>query len=272
MEIKDKIKLIATDMDGTLVNDKKELPAGFNDWVVSHPQIKVAIASGRSYYTNVKLFKSIADKLIIIGDNGGLIWEKGKILYECGVPSEDVKYWVDFFDKDPLTTPILCATNEAITYDPKDDKEFLFQLDTYYSQRHYAGDAKRLGEEADKQPIIKMSIYIRNKQAEEVYKQVLEHIPDNLTAILAGPEWIDIVNKKVSKGAALRIIEEQKGITRDEIMAFGDYMNDYTMIQEAGESYAMENAYPDLKKIAKHIAPSNNDEGVMKVLEEVFDK
>ena len=54
-------------------------------------------------------------------------------------------------------------------------------------------------------------------------------------------------------------------------MAFGDYMNDYTMLQEAGESYAMENAIPEIKKIAKYQAPSNNDEGVMKVLKKVFD-
>ncbi len=50
------IKLIATDMDGTLVNDQKEVPASFDNWVLSHPDQQMVIASGRPYYTNEELF------------------------------------------------------------------------------------------------------------------------------------------------------------------------------------------------------------------------
>ena len=49
-------------------------------------------------------------------------------------------------------------------------------------------------------------------------------------------------------------------------MAFGDFMNDYDMMKECAESYAMENAHPELKRICKHIAPSNDDNGVMRVI------
>jgi hypothetical protein len=66
MEEKKKIKLIATDMDGTLVNDAKEVPASFAPWVLSHPDQQMVIASGRPYYTNEELFKEIKDHLIFI--------------------------------------------------------------------------------------------------------------------------------------------------------------------------------------------------------------
>ena len=92
-------------------------------------------------------------------------------------------------------------------------------------------------------------------------------MPGNLSAVLAGPEWIDIVNKDANKGAAVKKIADLKGIKQDEILAFGDYLNDLTMLEAAGTSYAMVNGHPDLKKIADHIAPSNNDEGVMQILQ-----
>ncbi|WP_201331475.1 HAD family hydrolase, partial [Lactobacillus nasalidis] len=98
----------------------------------------------------------------------------------------------------------------------------------------------------------------------------LPEMPGNLSAVLAGPEWIDIVNKDANKGAAVKKIADLKGIKRGEILAFGDYLNDLTMLQAAGVSYAMVNGHPDLKKIADHIAPSNNEEGVMQVLNKLF--
>ena len=60
------------------------------------------------------------------------------------------------------------------------------------------------------------------------------------------------------------------GIGSEEVMAFGDYMNDYDMIKYAGESYAMANGHPDLIAAAKHTAPSNDEHGVIRVLEQLL--
>ena len=73
----------------------------------------------------------------------------------------------------------------------------------------------------------------------------------------------------ITKGAGIRALQKQLNILPEECMAFGDYMNDYDMLTACDESYAMENAHPDLKKIAKHIAPSNEEEGVMQVLRQL---
>ena len=65
-------------------------------------------------------------------------------------------------------------------------------------------------------------------------------------------------------------IQDIYGISPEECVAFGDYMNDYEMLQNCGESYAMENAHDEIKKVAKYIAPSNDDEGVMQVLKKIL--
>ncbi|WP_333740835.1 HAD family hydrolase [Lactobacillus delbrueckii] len=267
MEEKKKIKLIATDMDGTLVNDAKEVPASFAPWVLSHPDQQMVIASGRPYYTNEELFKEIKDHLIFIGDNGGLIYQQGQVLAKAGITAEEAKFCLDLFKDEPLANPILCGASQAICHDPKGDRNFLKQLDTYYIKRRYVED---LEAEVNSDEIIKFTVYIEGGAAESIYRQLPE-IPGNLSAVLAGPEWIDIVNKDANKGAAVKKIVDLKGIKQDEILAFGDYLNDLTMLEAAGTSYAMVNGHPDSKKVADHIAPSNNDEGVMQILRKLFD-
>ena len=87
--------------------------------------------------------------------------------------------------------------------------------------------------------------------------------------MLSGDSWTDILHVGITKGAGIRALQKQLNILPEECMAFGDYMNDYDMLTACDESYAMENAHPDLKKIAKHIAPSNEEEGVMQVLRQL---
>ena len=74
------IKLVALDMDGTLLDSSKKLPADFMDWVRQHPDIKTVIASGRQYYTLVKDFLPIKDSLIYVAENGGLVFEREEII------------------------------------------------------------------------------------------------------------------------------------------------------------------------------------------------
>ena len=71
----------------------------------------------------------------------------------------------------------------------------------------------------------------------------------------------------VNKGSALQYFLRYFDAKPSELIAFGDGMNDKEMLELAGYSYAMENAEPALKKIAKYIAPSNNNDGVLQVLE-----
>ena len=78
--------------------------------------------------------------------------------------------------------------------------------------------------------------------------------------------WIDISNRSVNKGAAVTALLQRLSIPSAHAMAFGDYLNDYTLLQSCGESYAMANAHPDLKAIAKHVTASNDEDGVMKIL------
>ena len=72
------------------------------------------------------------------------------------------------------------------------------------------------------------------------------------------------------KGRALLALADALGVPQARTLAFGDYLNDYELLQAAGTAYAMENAHPDIKAIAHHIAPSNTEAGVVTVLRDLL--
>ena len=92
------IKLVAVDMDGTLLNSKKEMPEEFIPWVKSHPEIKTVIASGRQYYTLERDFLPIRDNLAFIAENGGLVFEKGEIIFKDEIDKQDVLKAMRYFE------------------------------------------------------------------------------------------------------------------------------------------------------------------------------
>ena len=107
------ISLIATDLDGTLLNSRKEVPAGFEQWVCCHPEIKMVIASGRQYYNIRKLFGKAADSLIYLAENGGMVVEKGEVVYTNTIRTEDVITCIERFQEKDGHTVILCGEQSA---------------------------------------------------------------------------------------------------------------------------------------------------------------
>lgn len=94
---------------------------------------------------------------------------------------------------------------------------------------------------------------------------------DKLQVLLSGPEWVDLINHNVSKGATLELLCQKYGIKKEERLSFGDYLNDIEMMKVCKYSFAMKNAHPKLKETAAYIADSNDQDGVAKAIEKHFE-
>jgi hydroxymethylpyrimidine pyrophosphatase-like HAD family hydrolase len=82
---------------------------------------------------------------------------------------------------------------------------------------------------------------------------------------------MDLGKLDTSKGMAIRMTQQNLNISYDETMVFGDYLNDYSMMEEAKYSYAMKNAHPQLKEVANFITKEDNDNnGVLETIKEYF--
>lgn len=257
------IKLVATDMDGTLLNDKKEKPADFETWVLAHPEILTVIASGRQYYALERDFIPIKDHLIFVAENGGLVFHKGKIIYSNEMEKDDVYDCLDRLEKIPGAQTILCGAESAYVAAPDDDT--YNNVIMYYERMTVCKDMDEMRSCVEKDRIIKIALYFKANDA-DAKRVYFKDFRKNLSVALSGDAYIDIANASVNKGIAIEAIQKQFGIDRSESMAFGDFLNDCELLKSCEESYCMENGHPELKQIAKHIAESNEKNGVMKVL------
>ncbi|WP_449355446.1 HAD family hydrolase [Virgibacillus natechei] len=95
----------------------------------------------------------------------------------------------------------------------------------------------------------------------ELY-ELEENLRLSVVNIEGTPQSYDIIRKNVNKGEAVKTILKRLNIPKDQAIAFGDGMNDKEMLQEVGESFAMENAHPDLFAYAKHTTTSVDDSGI----------
>ena len=254
------IRLVATDMDGTLLNSRKELPPDFEAWVVSHPGIRVAIASGRQYYTLYDNFGPARELLLYIAENGALVFERGAAVYKNVMDPADALACLRVASSMPGVHPILCGVRSAWMVHAPEAVEREAKM--YY---HRLAFPETLESAVGGDEIVKVALYIEGYRAAETVSG-FRTLQPRLAPVVSGPDWIDVANASVSKGAALRDIQTRYGIAPEDCAAFGDYMNDYTLLQACGESYAMANACEDIKGVAKHLTASNDEDGVMVVL------
>lgn len=258
------IRLIATDMDGTLLDDPREVPQDFMEWVAQHPELCIVIASGRQYYNMRKLFGKMENSLVFIAENGGIVFEHGEVVYIDEMSKEDVMDCLSRLGNRDKQAVILCGAKSA--YMRHHSQETERNAKNYYENLTFVDE---LADCIQQDQIVKIAVFYERHNAEENYAR-LSGWNDRLQASLSGESWIDLANVTANKGNALAMLQDKYQISREESMAFGDYLNDYGLLQRCEMSFAMENAHPDLKKIAKYIAPSNREGGVQKVLRAVL--
>lgn len=251
------IKLIVADMDGTLLDDEKKLDEKF--WNVYDELVKRGIhfvpASGRQYYNIYEYFKRIDKNLIILAENGSYIVEDGKELYSKCFKKDEVLELVGAVRSIPHAFLVLAGKKAAYVEDST--PEFIAEVEKYYERYEIVEDVTKVDDD-----IVKVTICDLTGAEKNSYPY-LEKYKNDFKVAVSGYIWIDINYPNSNKGTGLNILQEKLGISKDETMAFGDYLNDYEMLEQATYSFAMENAHPELKKIAKYNGGDNNKCGVI---------
>lgn len=256
------IKLIATDMDGTLLDENGVLPIEFTEILdrLAAKNIKLVVASGRPYYTLKANFGPIGENLSYICENGALVVENGKIIYESSIDRNLVHEVIECAKGIVGNAVILCAANCA--YVEKNCSEgHLNEIKKYYKIINPVDDLKNVDDD-----IVKITICNLGNSLENLNNVFKPKFGDILNVVGSGEVWIDISNTGANKGVALRKLMNTENITKEETMVFGDYYNDIEMLAEAEYSFVMENAPEDMKQYGKYIAASNIEHGVLKAI------
>ena len=259
------IKLIATDLDGTLLDDEKRMPEEVFGLIekLHEKGILFAPASGRQYANLKALFSPVWDKLLFICENGALIKYRGKTLRLDPVPDGCIADALRAIRDIPRVYPLLCGENCA--YIESDDEPFCSYARFAYTN---CKRVETLEQVIGKEKICKIAVYDELPASEHCLRLLPSRLPALRTAI-SGFDWVDVSAPTSDKGRAIDFIRGYFGFKREECAAFGDHMNDYEMLLSCGFPYVTENAYPPLKTYIPNIVPSNNEKGVLQKIREL---
>ncbi len=251
-------------MDGTLLNSKHEVSNRFFEIhdELKKKDIKFVAASGRQYHSIIEKLEPIKNEILVIAENGALVIEKEQELLVTPIQQDLKDELLDALGKIEGAHAMLCGKYSA-HFDGK-SAEFLGRLKEYYSNYKVYENLYDVTDE-----IVKIAVY-HNKSAETYIYPAVKSLEHLLKVKVSGPNWVDLNHADAHKGYALEKVMRQHGVSSDEILVFGDYNNDLEMLQLSNFSFAMANAHPNVKKVAKYETLSNNDFGVEHILEKLL--
>jgi len=258
------VKMVVTDMDGTLLNSNHEVSDRFFELFeeLKKRNILFVAASGRQYNSILDKLQRIKNDIIIVAENGGYIVRKDEELLSTLLPENQRQLILETLSKVKNIHTVLCAKDGAYFNGGSD--AFTNMVKQFYSAFEIADDLNQVDAE-----ILKIAIYHFESSEEHIYPSV-KHLEGDLKVKISGPNWVDISSPDANKGFALQKLQELYHITPEETMVFGDYNNDLEMLGKAKYSFAMENAHAKVLEVANFKTTSNDDFGVERILEKLI--
>lgn len=259
-----KFKLIAADMDGTLLDDeyrvRPELLAAIEK--CRDRGIEMVIATGRLYPSALPYVNELGVKLPVIASNGAVVKDPGtsELLYHMPV------------DKDLAVEALRLTKTETA-------QRFVNIRDTFYTDTDV--EISRKYSEALNTPFVRVQpledvitedptmVVIRDRDDEiaRLTGVLRQKLGDKVYLANSKPFFLDVNNRNISKGAALTWLCEKLKLDLSEVIAVGDGWNDLEMFKAAGIGAAVANAPDDLKKSADYVCSSQSYQGVIEIIE-----
>ena len=274
------IKLIASDMDGTLLNHNHKIPKKNVKLInfAKNQGIEFVVATGRAYYEALPALNEENINCDVISFNGGIVYDKnGNIISITPMLPKDLYYTIEILKSFNISYQ-LYTKNTIYTTSIETDINAYIDL---IRSNGYEPDVEHLRAEAQQ----KLEVgYITEVENIELYLNEKENPPIKIIAISndisklenaakllsentsisvtsSGANNIEIMHKNATKGTALKEIAKIYGINLENAVAIGDNLNDQAMLDIVGYSVAMKNGNIKLKEQAKYVTEKTNSEG-----------
>ena len=264
------IKLIFSDMDGTLLDDDNRLPEGFDDMMgeLRERGVRFCPASGRQYFSLQSTFRDYVDEFLFLAENGAMVVQGGHEIFSVTLPKEEVLRVLEEGMKLPGILSVFSGKENAYILRSQESPECIAAFEWYYSRSKVVENFAEVEETA-----VKASFFDMKGHADQTIYPFLDHLNREGFRVLFGSNhWVDVLHGDVNKGNAIRWIQKQFGISPMECAAFGDYLNDREMMSAVHYSFAMGNAHPDIKQAARFETASNQEGGVLAGIRRLMDE
>lgn len=263
------IQIIALDLDGTLLNSDKELSA-VNLAALQRAAaagIEIVPTTGRFYGGMPQVIRDLPFIRYVITVNGAEVADlrTGEVLYRAELPWRQAVDIMRFLDGYPVIYDCYQGNEAFMTAAQKE------RIDEMTSSPHYRKMLREL-----RQPVPELKGVLTERKTDvqkvqfftrhtEVRQQLMEELPLRFSQLCVSSSLsdnVEINQLHANKGEALRALTRHMGLKREQTLAFGDGLNDLSMLREAGIGVAMSNACAEAKALAQWIAPSCDEDGV----------
>ena len=271
------IKLIATDMDGTLLDPKGQVDLPRLEKLLDQLEergIRFVIATGNEIHRVKQLLGHLTERVVLIVANGARIFEGNQLLQAQTWDDDMVNRALEFFkgrecqDQFVVTSMNGGFVKEGTVFTQLENFMTPEMLELFYQRMNFVEELEShlFG------GVLKMSLVVGEERSDSVLEEINQLFNGHVQAVSSGYGCIDILQAGIHKAWGLQELLKRWDIKAEEIMAFGDSENDVEMLQLAGIAYAMENAEERVKEIATEVAPANSQAGVYQVLENWLEK
>lgn len=276
------IKLIACDLDGTLLNSSMEI-SDANVQAIKHAQengIEFMVASGRAPHESQPMLKEYGIDCGFINLNGGLVFDTaGNLIVKNPLKLETAKKICRLLKKEGFYFELVTSDHvysEDLSQRITNVAHLMVELNPMltFKEAVLVSASKPAIVSIQQVPSYEdlmdepgtevMKILVFDSRGQYAFTDVIKKIEeiDKLSITSSAADNIEINAAGAQKGQSLLDYAAAKGIQREEIAAIGDNLNDESMIRAAGTGVAMGNAVPQIKTIASFVTKSNNEDGV----------
>jgi len=257
-------RLIAADIDGTLVNARREITSPVQTAVEAAQArgVRVCLATGRIWRSARQFVEGLGADSPVILYNGGLVYDfaQDETWLRTTLPLQQARRVLTMLRAYPQVQPHLYV-DDRILIATMDERSAIYE-------RKDRIQTEAVGDLADWLTVDPMKILIIGETSDLVaLAGDLDRLPEVPNHVFSEPIYLEVLPPGVNKGSALRAMAERLRIPAHEIIAVGDHLNDLQMIRFAGLGVAMANAPESLKAEAQYIAPSNDEHGLREVIE-----
>lgn len=264
------LRLVIADMDGTLLDGEGRVPADLPEAVARWRDagVLLAPASGRQLANLRSTLGHVLDDGPVIAENGTFVVVGDEEIHSDTISRDEAVAAVEVTRRlagASLDVGAVVACKRC-AYVDRGDERFVDECVQYYTALEVVDDLLALPLD----DVLKVAVYDFGDIEREAAADLRTAVPAVQT-VVSGAHWTDMMPSAASKGRALDAIQRRLGVTPEQTAVFGDYLNDRDLYAFSGPSFAMANAHPEIRELARYVAPANTEDGVIRAVDALLE-
>ncbi len=262
------IKMVAVDVDGTFIRKDYSFDVDRFTRILDRMDkvgAQFVIASGNQYWQLRDYFPGYDQRISFVAENGAYVKDHNEVVFVGEIDRSTTLATLDWIEAHSDITNVMSCESCAYVERGRMPQWFFDFMRTYYHRMEWVDDLRAVDDR-----VLKFAINVPPERTYDYYDEIRATLGSGLVPTTSGHGAIDLITAGCHKASGLERLAVRWDIEPAQCAAFGDGGNDIEMLRWCGHGYAVANAGDDVKAAANAVCPSNEEQGVLTTLEELF--